>query len=86
MLSGDGGPAASAGLAFIGTVNHIGVVADASGGVYISDYGDNRVRKVSPDGIITTFAGKGTLGNVEISGDGGPALNAELGSPCWIGH
>ena len=45
------------------------------GTLYIADTGNNRVRRVGPDGIITTVAGNGESG---FSGDGGPATDAEL--------
>jgi uncharacterized protein (TIGR03437 family) len=48
---------------------------DASGNIYIADCGNYRVRKVSPSGIITLFAGNGTA---EDSGDGGQATQAAL--------
>ena len=44
-----------------------GVAVDASGNLFIADTGNNRIREVSPDGIITTVAGNGTAG---YSGDG----------------
>jgi uncharacterized protein (TIGR03437 family) len=66
-------PATSAGLSF-----PRGVVADPSGNIYIADFGDNRVRKVSPSGIITTVAGNRIPG---FSGDGGPPLAASLYQP-----
>jgi uncharacterized protein (TIGR03437 family) len=69
--SGDGGPAAAAQL----TVPS-GLAVDRAGSLYILDTENNRVRKVTPDGIITTIAGTGTPG---FSGDGGPAINAQLG-------
>jgi uncharacterized protein (TIGR03437 family) len=69
--SGDGGPATSASLA-----EAIGVAYDRFGNVYVCD--NNRIRRVSPDGTITTIAGTGTAG---YSGDGGPAVNAMLNSP-----
>jgi len=68
-FSGDGGPAISAGM------SPYGVAADSKGDLYISDDGNLRVRKVSPDGIITTIAGTGVWG---MSGDGGPATSAQL--------
>src|SRR5262249_30383729 len=61
---GDGGPATSA---FIGSPQ--GIALDPSGNVYVLDAGLSRVRKISPNGTITTFAGNGTGG---FSGDGGP--------------
>jgi PKD domain/RTX calcium-binding nonapeptide repeat (4 copies)/NHL repeat len=54
------------------------VAADAAGNVYIADRTNNRVRKVSPAGVITTFAGTGVLG---FSGDTGQASAAQLNRP-----
>jgi sugar lactone lactonase YvrE len=55
------------------------IVVDSSGNVYIADLGAIRVRKLSPDGVLTTVAGNGYVG---YSGDGGPAVAASLaGSP-----
>ena len=70
--SGDGGPATSAQLA-----NPYGVAVDPAGNVYIGDNGDT-VRRVSVGGIISTIAGTGSRG---YTGDGGPALSAQLNSP-----
>lgn len=71
-FSGDGGPAASAGL------NHPRALAvDASGNLYISDVDNLRIRRVSPGGIISTVAGNGIAG---AAGDGGLAVNASLSS------
>jgi trimeric autotransporter adhesin len=73
---GDGGSATSAIL-----IQPEGVLADGSGNVYIADAGDNRVRKVSPSGVIQTLAGTGIRG---FSGDGGPAAQAQLNSPYGL--
>ena len=77
---GDGGPATSAG--FCGPVD---MALDATGSMYIADSGifcsgpgGNTVRKVDPNGIITTVAGTGAKG---FSGDGGPATAALLSEP-----
>ncbi len=51
---------------------------DAAGNLYIADSGNNRVRKVSTAGIITTVAGSGTSG---FAGDGGQATAARLKTP-----
>jgi uncharacterized protein (TIGR03437 family) len=72
--SGDGGPATSAGL-----TDPIAVAVDPSGNLYIAEFAGNRVRKVSPSGIITTAAGGGPLGS--SNGDGGPATSAVLNAP-----
>ena len=72
-FSGDGGPAAQAQLNA-----PYSVAADAAGNVYIADLGNNRVRRVAPDGSISTIAGTGQAGS---SGDGGPALAAQLNAP-----
>src|SRR5689334_20901204 len=69
-FSGDSGPATQARLD-----SPFGVVVDAAGNVFIGDGGNRRVRKVSPDGTITTVAGNGVQG---FSGDGGPATQARL--------
>jgi uncharacterized protein (TIGR03437 family) len=70
---GDGGPASSARLAA-----PTRVAADSAGNLYIADSGNNRIRKVAPDGVITTIAGSGVAG---YEGDGGPALLAQLDNP-----
>jgi gliding motility-associated-like protein len=75
-FSGDGGPADSAQLFF-----PVGVATDYSGNTYIADCFNHRIRKVSPSGIITTFAGNGTGG---FAGDGGPATNAEINFPTGV--
>lgn len=55
-----------------------GVVFDRSGAMYLVELTGQRVRKVSPDGVITTIAGTGRKGN---GGDGGPAIEAEFNGP-----
>jgi serine/threonine-protein kinase len=72
-FSGDGGPAVSAQLAAPG-----GLAVDTDGRIYITDNGNNRVRRVSASGVITTIAGTGVAG---FSGDGGPATEAQFADP-----
>ncbi len=75
-FSGDGGPATSATLQL-----PAGVAVDAANNLYIADSGNNRVRKVTPAGNITTVAGNGLPG---FSGDGGPAARASLTYPSGL--
>ena len=74
--SGDGGSAPSAELDW-----PIGLALDASGNLYIADFSTHRVRRVDPGGTITTVAGTGSRG---YSGDGGPALGAQLDEPIGL--
>ena len=72
--SGDGGPATAAELG-----SPAAVTTDSLGNVFIADVGNNRIRKITiATGIITTIAGNGTG---SFSGDGGPAISAELYAP-----
>jgi hypothetical protein len=61
-----------------------GMAADASGNLYIADSNNNRVRKVTSGGTITTIAGTGTAG---FSGDGAAPAPAPPSIPCagWAG-
>ncbi len=75
-FSGDGGPATAAQLNF-----PIGLAVDSLGNLYIADQANNRIRKVTAFGVITTVAGNGTAG---FSGDGGLATSAQLNSPAGV--
>jgi sugar lactone lactonase YvrE len=72
---GDDGPARKASL---NSGFDVHLALDAEGDVYVADPGNNRIRKVAPDGTITTVAGNGFSG---YSGDGGPATSAMLNHP-----
>jgi sugar lactone lactonase YvrE len=74
--SGDGGPASQAALN-----NPLDQAVDAAGNVYIGDMYNHRIRKVSPDGLITTVVGTGADG---FSGDGGPALKARISEAAAV--
>jgi hypothetical protein len=73
---GDGGPATAAQL------DHpVGMALAGDGSLYIAEYDANRVRRIAPDGTIGTVVGTGTPG---WSGDGGPAIEAQLFSPSDV--
>lgn len=74
---GDGGPALAAQLGS----NIFGLATDAAGNVYVCVGGNNVVRKINTSGIITTIAGTGIAG---FSGDGGPAIFAQLNNPTGV--
>jgi uncharacterized protein (TIGR03437 family) len=71
-FSGDGGPAVAAQFSWIA-----GLAVDKTGNIYFSDYDHNRIRRVTPDGLISTFGGTGD----PKSGDGGPASGAQIFGP-----
>jgi trimeric autotransporter adhesin len=75
-FGGDGGPATQAALN-----NPAGLAVDANGNVYIADSTNNRIRKVSPSGVITTVAGSAVS---TYTGDGGLATNAGLQFPLAV--
>ncbi len=75
-FGGDGGNATAAQLN-----GPAGLAVDGSGSVYIADTQNNRVRKVTAQGVISTVAGTGTAGS---SGDGGSAASAQLNTPYGV--
>src|SRR6185369_15254773 len=58
-----------------------GVAVDGTGNLYIADFSNNRIRKVAPNGTITTVAGNGGSG---YTGDGGQAASAQLNLPIGV--
>lgn len=74
--SGDGGQAVSASLGF-----PIGIAFDPSGNLYVADGDNNRVRKITPGGIISTVAGNG---QGTFAGDGGQAASASINIPSDV--
>ena len=79
QFAGDGGPASSA-TVYIAS-NHNGLAVDSAGNLFIADDGHHRIRKIDPNGVITTVAGAGTQG---YSGDGGAATKAQLYRPSGV--
>jgi uncharacterized protein (TIGR03437 family) len=75
-FSGDGGPAVLAELN-----GPTFAARDTAGNVYVSDTNNNRVRRIAPDGIITTIAGDGSAAH---QGDNGLAAAASINLPQGI--
>lgn len=76
-FSGDGGPALNARMQFTN-----GVCVDLQGNIYVTEYTNQRIRKITAaTGIITTIAGNGTAG---YSGDNGPSVSATVNVPKGI--
>src|SRR5215472_14776437 len=76
--NGDGGPASQATLGFPS-----GLLFDSHGNLLIADPSNSEVRKISPQGIISTYAGNAA--NPGNGGDNGPATQAQLNAPYGIG-
>jgi uncharacterized protein (TIGR03437 family) len=78
--TGDGGPPTAASLNY-----PFGVAVDAQGNVYIADFSNDEIRKVTVGAspTISTIAGKISLGG-GFSGDGGPATSAALSGPASV--
>ncbi len=74
--SGDGGAAVKAQFN-----TPQGVAVDSSGNFYVADSANNVVRKVTPGGVVSNFAGNGTSG---FGGDNGAATGAQLNSPHTV--
>ena len=79
-FSGDGGPATAAELDLANFV-WAGMAFDTQGNLYLSDTFNARIRKIDPQGIITTIAG---TGQAVVAGDGGPAVSAALSRPTGL--
>ena len=75
-FTGDGGPATSASLN-----NTHGILFDSDGNMYVCDMQNDRIRKISTNGTITTIAGSGTPGTY---GENGPATSAFIDAPRGI--
>ena len=74
--SGDGGPAISA-LFSMPTA----LAFDGAGNLYVADFFNNVIRRIAPDGTITTVAGNGTYGN---NGGSGIATSVSLAFPTGV--
>ena len=72
-FAGDGGAATAASFRIPS-----GLALDGAGNLYVADQGNHRLRKIDPNGTISTVAGDGTD---DATGDGGPAASAAIGWP-----
>ena len=68
-LAGTGGQGSADGPGAAATFNEpAGVAVDASGNVYVADYANNKIREISPTGVVTTLAGTGGQGSADGAG------------------
>jgi sugar lactone lactonase YvrE len=56
-----------------------GIAVDKNGNLYVADVGNNKIRKISPDGVVTTFAGTGVRGSTN-----GPVTTASFYRPFGV--
>ena len=74
--AGDGGPAPAARIS-----EPRGLAINGESSIFFADSGNNRIRMISKDGVISTIAGSGALG---FGGDTGPASGAQLAFPSAV--
>jgi serine/threonine protein kinase, bacterial len=79
-LAGSGTSGSANGKGTAASFNYpYGIAVDGQGNVYVADSGNNLVRKITPDGTVTTLAGSGATGSAD-----GDAANASFGFPMAL--
>ncbi|MCR8560942.1 hypothetical protein KXD93_25010 [Mucilaginibacter sp. BJC16-A38] len=80
-IAGNGTPGYSEGAALTAEFyGPSGVAADGSGNIYVADFGNNVIRKITAAGVVSTFAGNGTAGFVNST----TAASAEFNNPAGV--
>lgn len=59
--------------------NPLRIICDPSGNLYVSDYSNNKIRKITPAGVVSTFAGTGAVGAAK-----GSALTSTFYGPLAL--
>ncbi|WP_293875489.1 T9SS type A sorting domain-containing protein [Flavobacterium sp.] len=88
-ITPDGTVSTFAGTGLIGSADGIGILAsfyypagmtvDAVDNLYVADYGNNKIRKITPNGTVTTFAGTGIAGSAD-----GTVLTAQFNGATGV--
>lgn len=80
IFAGSGVPGSADGTGTSASFNYPqGLIVDTQGNLFVADYQNNKIRKITPSGIVTTFAGTGSTGSLN-----GPVLSATFNRPISL--